>query len=84
MDKWLLDKADANCPKLFEREICTDKTVKIIADDSFFGASAVAEGVIPPVLRTGDCFTLDFGSIAWAFCLSVCAMCGSIWMHRCG
>ena len=61
MDKWLLDKADANCPKLFEREICTDKTVKIIADDSFFGASAVAEGVIPPILRTGDCFTLDFG-----------------------
>ena len=47
MDKWLLDKADANCPKLFEREVCTDKTVKIVADDSFFGASAVPEGVIP-------------------------------------
>ena len=61
MDKWLLDKAEANCPKLFEREVCADKTVKIVADDSFFGASAVPEGVIPPVLKTGDSFTLDFG-----------------------
>ena len=61
MDKWLLDKADANCPKLFEREICTDKTVKIVADESFFGAAAVPEGTIPPVLKTGDTFTLDFG-----------------------
>ena len=62
MNKWLLDKADMNCPKLFEREITTDKTVKIIADETnFFGASAVAEGVIPAVLKTGDRFTLDFG-----------------------
>ena len=63
MDKWLLDKADANCPKLFEGEVCTDRTVKIVADDTaFFGASAVPEGVIPPVLKSGDSFTLDFGT----------------------
>ena len=62
MNKWLLDKADMNCPKLFEREITTDKTVKIVADErAFFGASVVAEGVIPSVLKTGDRFTLDFG-----------------------
>ena len=62
MDKWLLDKADQNTPKLFEGEVCTDKTVKIVSDDkAFFGASAIPEGVVPPVLKTGDRFTLDFG-----------------------
>lgn len=62
MDKWLLDKAEMNCPKLFEREVSADRTVRIVADEgNFFGASAVAEGTIPPVLKTGDRFTLDFG-----------------------
>jgi uncharacterized membrane-anchored protein YitT (DUF2179 family) len=62
MNKWLLDKADMNCPKLFEREVTSNKTVTIVADENtFFGASAVPEGVIPQVLRTGDRFTLDFG-----------------------
>ena len=62
MNKWLLDKADMNCPKLFEREITSDKTVRIVADENtFFGASVVPEGVIPKVCKTGDRFTLDFG-----------------------
>ena len=32
MDKWLLDKADANCPKLFEREITTDRLGEMVME----------------------------------------------------
>lgn len=62
MDKILLDRAERNCPKLYEQEIISDKTVEIVADESaFFGAVAKPSGVMGQVFKTGDRFTLDFG-----------------------
>lgn len=64
MDKWLLDRADENLPKLFQREVCAKQTVDIVSDDTaFFGAAAVPSGDgLPSRLRTGHRFILDFGS----------------------
>lgn len=62
MNRFLLEKADINCPSLFEHEVRTDKTVRIVTDEStFFGAGAEAAGRIPEICRPGDIFTLDFG-----------------------
>ena len=62
MNRFFLDKADANTPHLFEREVLTNKTVRIISDEkTFFGARAEDAGIVPAVCTTGDVFTLDFG-----------------------
>ena len=62
MNRFFLDKADRNLPRLFRREVTTAKTVSIVSDDTaFFGARAVEAGTAAAVYRSGDCFTLDFG-----------------------
>ncbi len=62
MNKEYLEKAGANLPKLYEHEVASDKTVKLVEDGNrFFGVDAVENGKIPAVLESGDSFLLDFG-----------------------
>ena len=62
MNRFFLDKADVNTPRLFEREVQTNKTVHIVSDErAFFGARAEDAGIAPTIFATGDSFILDFG-----------------------
>lgn len=61
MNKYFLEKADINCPKLFETEIVSDSVVKIVPDENaFFGVRAVECGKNRSVFQTNDTFILDF------------------------
>lgn len=62
MNRCLLDKADLNTPKLYEKEITSSKTVRIVADDSaFFGVRAEETEPVTAAHCSGDGFVLDFG-----------------------
>lgn len=62
MNKYYLEKADINTPKLYETEVVSDTVVDIQPDDSaFFGASAVNVRKNKEVFTAGDTFILDFG-----------------------
>ena len=62
MNKYYLEKADINTPKLFETEVVSDTVVDIVADESaFFGAKAVNPRKNKEIFGTGDTFVLDFG-----------------------
>ncbi|MBQ7983779.1 MAG: sugar hydrolase, partial [Clostridia bacterium] len=62
MNKYYLEKADINSPKLYETEVVSDTVVDILPDDSaFFGVSAVNARKNKEVFGTGETFTLDFG-----------------------
>ncbi len=57
-----LELAEANTPPLFYEAVTTDETVVIKKDrKAFFGCKAVPAGKLPPVLKAGDRFVLDFG-----------------------
>ena len=62
MNKYYLEKADINNPKLYETEIVSDTVVDILPDETaFFGVKTAnahknAEAFVP-----GDTFVLDFG-----------------------
>lgn len=63
MDKYFLDKANLNMPKLYSTEITARQTVQIVPDASaFFGFSAAPAGEIPEVWQTGDCAVIDFNT----------------------
>ncbi len=62
MNKYYLEKADINTPKLYEREFTSDTVVDIVPDAAaFFGVSAVNARPMGEVFGTGDSFILDFG-----------------------
>ncbi|MBR7136567.1 MAG: sugar hydrolase, partial [Clostridia bacterium] len=62
MNKYYLEKADLNLPKLYEKEISSDTAVDILPDESaFLGAVAVNARKNAEVFVAGDRFTLDFG-----------------------
>lgn len=63
MNKYYLEKADINCPKLYEREITTDSTVEIVPDETaFFGVKVKPLGKNKEEFVKGDRFILDFGA----------------------
>ena len=62
MNKYYLEKADINAPKLYETEIVSDTVVDILPDeDAFFGVKAVNARKNAEVFGSGDRFILDFG-----------------------
>lgn len=62
MNKYYLEKADINTPKLYEYEVTTDTIVDIIPDETaFFGVKAANPRPNHAVFTSGDRFILDFG-----------------------
>ena len=62
MNKHLLEKADINTPKLYEREVLTHTVVDIIPDKkAFWGVKASNPRPNRTVFTAGDRFILDFG-----------------------
>ena len=62
MNKYYLEKADINTPKLYEYEVTTDTVVDIIPDETaFWGVKAANPRPNHAVFTTGDRFILDFG-----------------------
>lgn len=62
MNKYYLEKADLNTPKLYETEILSDEVVEITADyTSFWGVRVHTLGKNKAVFSTGEKFILDFG-----------------------
>lgn len=62
MNKYYLEKADLNMPKLFEREVLSDTAVDILpGDGTLFGVKAGNSRKNRAVFTSGDSFVLDFG-----------------------
>ena len=62
MNKYYLEKADINTPKLYETEVTADTIVDIIPDETaFWGVKAANARPNASVFTTGDRFILDFG-----------------------
>ncbi|MBQ8577233.1 MAG: hypothetical protein IJ449_04605 [Clostridia bacterium] len=62
MNKYYLEKADINTPKLYETEVISDNIVDIVPDETaFFGVRAVPLGKNKEAFVTGEKFILDFG-----------------------
>lgn len=62
MNKYYLDKAEANLPKLYETEVSADRTVCLTENpEIFFGVDVKDTGKLKEVFREGESFILDFG-----------------------
>ena len=62
MNKYYLEKADINNPKLYETEIVSDTVVDILPDETaFFGVKTANARKNAEVFVPGDTFVLDFG-----------------------
>jgi len=62
VNRYFLEKADLNTPKLYEKEVLTDTVVEILPDASaFWGVRVQTLGKNRSVFKTGDSFVLDFG-----------------------
>ena len=62
MKDFYLKRAEENLPPFYYETVTSDNNVKIEADESaFLGFSAIPDGTLPEVVKTGDRFVVDFG-----------------------
>ncbi|MBQ8577731.1 MAG: sugar hydrolase, partial [Clostridia bacterium] len=62
MNKYYLEKADINNPKLYETEVVSDTVIDILPDETaFFGVKTANARKNAEVFAPGDTFILDFG-----------------------
>lgn len=62
MKDFYLKRAEENLPPFYYETVASDNNVRIEADgNAFLGFSAIPNGKIPAVVKSGDSFVVDFG-----------------------
>ncbi|MBE6590357.1 MAG: glycoside hydrolase [Ruminococcaceae bacterium] len=62
MKDFYLKRAEENLPPMYYETVASERNVRIVSDEaSFLGFSALPDGKIPAVVKTGDRFVVDFG-----------------------